>query len=55
MQQHIAAAFPQAQGKLLLQYLANYPVIVGHMLTSAYADTLAPFTRQDDVGQPTFP
>ena len=55
VQQHIAAAFPQAQGKLLLQYLTNYPVIVGHMLTSAYADTLAPFTRQDDVGQPTFP
>lgn len=54
MQQHIAAAFPQAQGKLLFQYLAKYPVIVGHMLTSAYADSLEPLTCQDDVGQPTF-
>lgn len=54
MQQHIAAAFPQAQGKLLFQYLAKYPVIVGHMLTSAYADSLDPLTCQDDVGQPTF-
>ena len=48
------AAFPQAQGKLLFQYLAKYPVIVGHMLTSAYADSLDPLTCQDDVGQPTF-
>lgn len=54
MQQHIAAAFPQAQGKLLFQYLAKYPVIVGHMLTSSYADSLDPLTCQDDVGQPTF-
>lgn len=29
-------------------------VIVGHMLTSAYADSLDPLTCQDDVGQPTF-
>lgn len=54
MQQHIAAAFTQAQGKLLFQHLTKYPVIVGHMLTSAYADSLDTLTRQDDVGQPTF-